>query len=203
MTLLAPDPTTEPLSDLTMFPPRASTAAAGAVTVPVEFFAALGTAIADANGSGASLSADVVRDAGYHAGQALYTRFAHWLATRGDGADVDPASLPDDEFGTRAGEFFGESGWGAFRMTPVSEAVMAIEAELWGEQDRGVGRLVSTGLLAGFFGRVADAPIAVLEVASEHPEACRFLLGSMDVLGYIHEAQERGVGWESAARSAV
>ena len=64
---------------------------------------------------------------------------------------------------------------------------------------------VGTGLLAGFFGRVADAPLSVLEVECRSAGAnrCRFLIGSVDVLQYVYEAMERGVHYEHAASSAA
>ena len=66
------------------------------------------------------------------------------------------------------------------------------------------GCLVSTGLFAGFFGRLADAPISVLEVDAAHqgPGRARFLLGSIDVMGYVWEAMERGIPYDRAAASA-
>ena len=170
------------------------------VAMPVEFFGALRTAVHDA--SSAAVLVDSVRDAGYHAGAALYDSFASWLAQRDE---TTPESLADERFGPLLSDFLLASGWGNIALTPLSDAVIALDADAWSEaQGDGGGCLVSTGLFAGFFGRLAEAPIAVLEVecrTSAEPR-CRFLLGSVDVLSYVHEAIGRGVSYETAASSA-
>jgi hypothetical protein len=63
---------------------------------------------------------------------------------------------------------------------------------------------VSTGLFAGFLGRLADAPLSVLEVdpGVDTPGRCRFLVGSVDVLGYVWDAMQRGIPYDRAAQSA-
>ena len=55
-------------------------------------------------------------------------------------------------------------------------------------------------MLAGFFGYVADVPLAVLEVEcrSTGSPRCRFLLGAADVMSHVYEDVERGVGYEEA-----
>ncbi|MEQ1692163.1 MAG: 4-vinyl reductase, partial [Gemmatimonas sp.] len=102
-------------------------------------------------------------------------------------------------------DFFSEFGWGQLQFTSLSDAVIAVDADDWGEAEgSGGGCHVSTGLFAGFFGRLANAPIAVLEVQcrAAGDQRCRFLLGSIDVLGYVHEAMGRGIPYERAAQSA-
>jgi len=170
------------------------------VALPVEFLSALQGAADDAR---AALSADAVRDAGYHAGVAMYDRFSTWLSYRGE---YGPESLDDARFTTLVSEFFAASGWGELSIVSLSDAVVAIDADRWGESDGSAGGcLVSTGLFSGFFGRLAEAPIAVLEVEcrSIGGTRCRFLLGSGDVLGYVHEAMARGIPYERAAASAA
>ncbi|MES2524328.1 MAG: V4R domain-containing protein [Gemmatimonadota bacterium] len=169
------------------------------VAMPVEFFAALQTAAHDTRNP---LAIDSVRDAGYRAGQALFEAFADWTLDRGE---PDPDALPHHRFVALASVFFAELGWGELTFTPVSDSVMALDSDAWSEADgSGSGCLVSTGLFAGFFGRLADAPIAVLEVECRDGgcDRCRFLLGSIDVMGYVHEAMERGIPYERAAASA-
>jgi len=169
------------------------------VAMPVEFFAALQGAANDAR---QPLAIDSVRDAGYRAGQALYEAFADWTLDRGE---AGPDSLAHHRFVVLASEFFAELGWGELAFTPLSDAVMALDADAWGEADGSAGGcIVSTGLFAGFFGRLADAPVAVLEVECRDAGAdrCRFLLGSLDVLGYVHEAMERGIPYDRVVASA-
>lgn len=169
------------------------------VAVPVDFFAALRRAVESPL---SSVTVDSVRDAGYYAGQALFDAFSAWLAERGE-TTVD--SLEDTRFTLLVADFFSEFGWGQMQFTTVSDAVIAIDSDDWGEAEGpGGGCHVSSGLFAGFFGRLAGAPIAVLEVEcrSAGDSRCRFLLGSIDVLGYVHEAMGRGIPYERAAASA-
>jgi hypothetical protein len=60
-------------------------------------------------------------------------------------------------------------------------------------------------LFAGFFGRVAGRPLAVLEVECRSMGAprCRFLLGAADVMGHIYDDVERGVAYEEAVASVA
>ena len=169
------------------------------VAVPVDFFTALRKAVASPV---SAVPLDAVRDAGYHAGQALYDAFSAWLAERGEAV---PESLDDAHFTALTGAFFAEFGWGQLQFTSLSDAVIAIDTVDWVESEGlGGGCHVSTGLFAGFFGRLANAPIAVLEVQcrASSDSRCRFLLGSLDVLGYVHEAMGRGIPYDRAAVSA-
>jgi len=173
------------------------------VAVPAAFFPALLGVSRNAPSPGAVES---LRDAGYQAGSALFDSFAEWLDERGERA---PAELSEHQCGALVSTFFAACGWGELELTGVSEAVMAIDAHDWCEADpEGARELpgchVSTGLLAGFFGRLADAPLAVLEVecGSCGQGHCRFLMASLDVLQYVHEAMGRGIPYDRAASSA-
>lgn len=172
------------------------------MSVPVEFFAGLRQSALAAHAPGAAFPVDAIRDAGYAAGQALFDHFGAWLAEQGE---LGPSDLADERFPWHLEAFFHAIGWGRVELTPVSEAVMALDATEWSEASSSAGGcLVSTGVFAGFFGRLANAPIAVLEVEAPalEPGRCRFLLGSVDVLGYVWEAMERGIPYERAAASA-
>ncbi|MEP6832679.1 MAG: 4-vinyl reductase [Gemmatimonas sp.] len=173
------------------------------VAVPAEFFSAL---LGAARVAPSAAAIETLRDAGYLAGSSLFDAFALWLEERGERA---PAELSENHFGPLVSAFFVASGWGEVDITQVSEAVMAIDAHEWCEGDVEGGRElpgchVSTGLFAGFFGRLADAPLAVLEVecVSSGQNRCRFLLASLDVLQYVHEAMGRGIPYDRAASSA-
>ena len=169
------------------------------VAVPVDFFTALRKAV---ESPASSVTVDSVRDAGYQAGQALFDDFTSWLTDRGE-ATLD--SLEDDRFTSLVSGFFEAVGWGTVHFTTLSDAVLALDTYDWAEAEGDGGNChVSTGLFAGFFGRLANAPIAVLEVQcrSADDARCRFLLGSIDVLGYVHEAIGRGIPYDRAAASA-
>lgn len=177
------------------------------VEVPVEFFPALR---ALGQGPLGAVAMPYLRDAGHAVGVGLYDRFAGWLAARGEAA---PEYLPASQLARLLAAFLAEAGWGVVGVEELADAVVAIDTTDWAEApaDEPVGTPtpapschVTTGVLAGLFGRIAGAPLAVLEVECRATGAarCRFLLGSMDVLGYVHEAMERGIPYERAATSA-
>jgi predicted hydrocarbon binding protein len=169
------------------------------VAVPLDFFGALRHAVESPT---SSLTVDAVRDAGYHAGQALFDAFTSWLGERGE---TTPESIAETRFPALASAFFEEYGWGQLHFTTLSDAVVAMDSYDWAEAEgHGSSCHVSTGMFAGFFGRVADAPMAVLEVEcrAAGEARCRFLLGSVDVLGYVHEAMGRGIPYDRAVLSA-
>ena len=58
---------------------------------------------------------------------------------------------------------------------------------------------------ADFFGRISDAPLAVLEVECRSMGAprCRFLLGNSDVLQYVFTEVEKGVAYDEAVATLV
>lgn len=177
------------------------------VSVPLEFFPAL-RALAEGEAGATAIAR--LRDGGYAAGVATFERFNAWLADRGEhGVD----ELADDRFARLGSAFFAESGWGSFTIQPLDDAVVAVDSEDWAEShqddpDQPAAATpschVTTGLLAGFLGCVADAPLAVLEVECRVAGAtrCRWLVGSIDVLTYVHEAMGRGIPYDRAAASA-
>ncbi|MDQ6611602.1 MAG: 4-vinyl reductase [Gemmatimonadota bacterium] len=174
------------------------------VAVPAEFFSAL---LGPSRGAPAADAIETLRDAGYLAGGAMFDAFAAWLDERGEHT---PATLGEDQFGPLVSAFFQSTGWGEMELTQVSESVLAIDAHGWCECEAGgerelPGCHVSTGMFAGFFGRLAESPLAVLEVecVSAGQPRCRFLLASLDVLQYVHEAMGRGIPYDRAASSAT
>ena len=75
----------------------------------------------------------------------------------------------------------------------------------WGEADPGSalghpGCHLSTGMLADFFGRIADHTLAVLEVECRSAGAprCRFLIGNAEVMEHVYDEMGRGVTYEDA-----
>jgi hypothetical protein len=169
------------------------------VTVPVAFFHGLSRSTKQGQ---PAIPVDAVRDAGYAAGQALFDHFTTWLANR---HEPGPGDLLDTRFPILLRAYFSEIGWGLVQLSSLGEAVLMLEATTWGEAgDDANGRPVSTGLFAGFFGRLANAPISVLDVTADTAAEgeCRFLLGSVDVLNHVREAMGRGIPYARAAASA-
>jgi predicted hydrocarbon binding protein len=125
---------------------------------------------------------------------------ASWLQEGGFAS-----ALALDAFRERAAQFFRESGWGEVSVAALEGVVAAIDAADWAEAEPGAalpypGCFYSAGLLADFFGRVADAPLAALEVEcrSSGSDRCRFLVGSESVLTALHEQMAAGVDCTAA-----
>ncbi len=151
---------------------------------------------------GSADSAAPLRSAGYAGGDELWSAFSGWTEAREGRA---PEDLDLTAFQSAASGFFREIGWGTVEIGTVRDSVVTIASADWweAEPERGApepGCHFTTGLLAHFFGRAADAALAVLEVECRSSGAprCRFLLGAPDVLGYVFDELERGESWEVA-----
>jgi hypothetical protein len=180
--------------------PALAPSALRTVSLPVAFLAALRRA-AHASADPA-MALDAVRDAGFAAGEALFAQFADWLIDQGEDTVDD---LADARFPLLFTAFFHHLGWGRLELAPLSDAVLAIDAYDWAEtSDAPGGCLLTTGMLSGFLGGLAGAPLAVLEVDAAATSAghSRFLVGSVDVLDYVWDAMARGIPYERAAFSA-
>jgi uncharacterized protein len=150
-------------------------------------------------------AAGYLQEAGYAGGQALFDAFGRWLASRGTGA---PESLSVDAFQREATEFFRQAGWGSLELGAIEDTVATLDSLDWGEADPNAGAElpschVSSGMFADFFGRLADAPLAVMEVEcrSRGDERCRFLLGSTDVMQRVYETMAGGEEYGDAVKS--
>lgn len=143
-------------------------------------------------------AAGYLQQAGYAGGDAVFDAFTRWLADQGEPA---PESLEVRTFATRASQFFTELGWGAITFTPGSP-VATIDSADWTEASGATGLEhpgchLGTGLMAAFFGRLADQPLAVMEVECRSAGAgrCRFLLGSADELQRVWAGMAAGTDY--------
>ena len=160
---------------------------------------ALRTALAaDLGGSGV---AAYLQEAGYATGVGHAATLREWLEERGDG---EFESLPLAQLDARLGEFFDELGWGRLTVATDAEAITVVDAEPWAEwTPRSPGEApnahFSTGMLAGFFGTLADHPLAVLEVDAPAGAArgCRFLVGSAAALEAVYRRLQEGERYEA------
>jgi len=154
--------------------------------------------------TGAS-AAGYLQEAGYAGGPALFEAFRRWLTARGRGA---PESLSVGAFQREATEFFRQAGWGSLELGAMDDAVATLDSNDWGEADPQVGAdlpscHVSAGMFADFFGRLADAPLAVMEVEcrSRGDGRCRFLLGSTDVMQRVYEGMAGGEEYSQVVKA--
>lgn len=147
-------------------------------------------------------AAAYLQEAGYAGGETLFASFRHWLRTRGLS---EPEDLGLEEFEEHASAYFRDAGWGSLRIGSLRDAVATLDSADWGEADPDAGLdhpgcHLSTGMFADFFGRIADAQIAVLEVEcrSMGDARCRFLLGNHGVMSTVYEQMGAGTGYEEA-----
>jgi len=152
-------------------------------------------------------SAGYLQEAGYAGGAAMFEAFRAWLVTRGAGG---PEDLSVGNFQTRATEFFRECGWGSLSVGVLHDTVATLDSADWGEATPGSaldhpGCHLSSGMFADFFGRLADAPLAVMEVEcrSAGSDRCRFLLGSAEVLQQVYDGMAGGSHYEDAVGAAA
>ena len=147
--------------------------------------------------------ATFLQEAGYAGGDAVFASFRAWLAARG----VAPVESLDIEASqAQATEYFRAMGWGSIAITPLHDVVAIIDSGDWAEADP-TAQLpypschYTTGLFADFFGRTAEAPLAVLEVEcqSSGSHRCRFLVGSAEVMGHLYERMAAGATYDEAA----
>ncbi|MHB1863924.1 MAG: V4R domain-containing protein [Gemmatimonadaceae bacterium] len=152
-------------------------------------------------------AANYLQEAGYAGGGALFSAFDDWSVRKGYGP---AASVPADDFERCASEFFRDLGWGSIALGTLHGAVGTLDSADWGEADPQAtmefpGCHLSTGMFADFFGRLADTPMAVMEVECRSMGAprCRFLLGSADALHHVYEEMSRGVAYEDAVTASM
>jgi predicted hydrocarbon binding protein len=170
------------------------------VALPRASLAALRAAlIRDTGGAFATF----LQESGYAGGDAVFSAFTGWLAARGV-ADVE--SLDVASYQLHATDFFRQMGWGSVAITPLHDVVAMVDSVDWAESDPASALPYpschyTTGLFADFFGRTADAPLAVLEVEcrSSGSHQCRFLVGSAEVMAHLYDRMAGGATYDEAA----
>ncbi|HTR77062.1 MAG TPA: V4R domain-containing protein [Gemmatimonadaceae bacterium] len=151
-------------------------------------------------------AASYLQDAGYAGAAPVYEAFARWLATRGY---ESPERVGAAAFGAEASAFFAEAGWGSLELGNLGHGVATLDSNDWAEADPAhalefPGCYYTAGVLSDFFSRLADGPVAVMEVEcrSMGTERCRFLVGGPDVMQRVYDDMGRGVGYQEAISGA-
>jgi len=147
-------------------------------------------------------AAAYLQEAGFAGGKGLYQAFIAWCQSR----DVpSPEGLSAQDFEARSAEFFRELGWGTMYVSRLGDAAVMLDSRDWAEADPASameypGCYLTSGLLAEFFGRIAGAPLAVMEVEcrSMGSSRCRFLLGSAETMQYVYDGMTTGIGYETS-----
>jgi predicted hydrocarbon binding protein len=143
-------------------------------------------------------AATLLQEAGIAGGPGFYEAFTRWLSNHGY---ETPEELAATEFADRATEFFREAGWGSITVGSL-DTVATIDSSDWAEGDPKFplefpGCYYSTGVFADFFGRLAGAPLAVMEVEcrSMGGDRCRFLVGSEETMQRVYDEMGKGVAY--------
>jgi predicted hydrocarbon binding protein len=154
--------------------------------------------------TGDTQAAVTLQEAGYAGGLALFESFKAWL---GEQTHIRVEDLDVDAFQHRASEYFAEHGWGTLHVGSLHDVVATLDSPDWGEVDVNLGAQqpachLTTGMFADLFGRLAGAPVAVLEVEcrSAGHDRCRFLVGSPDVMDAVYEEMGNGTDYEAAVK---
>ncbi len=146
--------------------------------------------------------AQALQEAGYAAGETTYAAFAKWLPAA---ASVDdPRDLAAPKMAEVLTQFFASLGWGGVSVTPLADAAFAVDSGDWAEaqpeaQLQYPGCYFTSGLLADFMSRIADATLAVMEVEcrSRGDGRCRWLVGSPDTLTALYEHMSQGADYQN------
>ena len=111
-------------------------------------------------------AAAYLQEAGYSGAGPVYTAFTHWLSAHGLGS---PDQIVASDFDAKASAFFADTGWGSLTLGSLGHGVATVDSTDWAEADPAhaldfPGCYYTTGVFADFFGRLADGPVAVMEV---------------------------------------
>ena len=135
-------------------------------------------------------AATYLQDAGYGGAGPVFEAFAQWLQSRGGPA---PEQLALDDFAAALGDFFAASGWGKLGFSVGEGGVASVESSDWAEANQADGTQLTcyftSGMLTDFFGRITDAPIAVMEIEcrSLGYERCKFLIATPEKLQKVYD----------------
>ena len=150
-------------------------------------------------------AAAYLQEAGYAGGETVFESFRSWLAIH---TEANPEELAIEHFEQMATEYFRDAGWGSLKVGSLNDAVATLDSSDWGEADPSSGLdhpgcHLTTGMFADFFGRIADTPLAVLEVEcrSMGSDRCRFLVGNAEVMEHVYDEMGRGVGYTEAVEA--
>lgn len=144
----------------------------------------------------------VLQDTGFAAGEDVYRAFCTWLPTAtgiGRPEDIDAGRL-----GSVLSRFFQSHGWGTIAIEPLGGGALAVDSADWSEAEPGSAAqpmcFLSSGMLAGFLGRLSGEPVGVMEVEcrSRNDPRCRFLSALPERLQAVYEAMTQGQSYADA-----
>ena len=162
------------------------------IAIPASAFATVRRALeAELGADGA---ADVLRQSGHAAGDAMASFF-----------DEDTADRGAADCWRRLAELLAARGWGSLEHSDPNPGIGALDSPDWAEADPAAGAarpscFFTTGLFANLLGRFAGDTVGVLEVEcrSRGDLRCRFLFGAPSALERIDDAVAAGRGADAA-----
>jgi predicted hydrocarbon binding protein len=148
-------------------------------------------------------TASYLQEAGFAGGEAVYQAYRGWLTGRF--GVQEPSGLDVRHLGETLSGFFRETGWGTLTVTPIAQAVIALDSPDWSEAESGAGAQypschLSSGMLADFLGRVSNTTLGVMEVecVTKGDSRCRFLAGAPESLQVLYERMAEGQTYQEA-----
>jgi predicted hydrocarbon binding protein len=148
------------------------------------------------------VGAQVLQEAGYAAGEGTCAAFVSWLPAHA-GVD-DPRELAAPRLADVLTRFCSSLGWGSVEVQLLGDAAFAVDSADWVEAQPGAGLqypgcYFTAGMLADFLSRLADAPLAVMEVEcrSRGEAHCRWLVGAPETLTELYEHLTHGADYLS------
>ncbi len=138
-------------------------------------------------------AATCLQEVGAASGADIYEAFQRWFPMH-TGLD-DPGELRADRFGEVLSAFFSELGWGGLQVARLGTGGLELTSTDWAEAAPTANAAyptcyLSAGMLADLLSRMADAPIAIMEVEcrSRRDPQCRFLAGAPETLEAAYDA---------------
>lgn len=141
---------------------------------------------------------NLLREVGFELGSAVDEAMRAHVAEANGGAEID--SLDPETFWRSAAGFFEGLGWGRVEHERLHPGVGALDLVDWLESSAGggpPGAHISTGIFTDLLGRLAGAPVVVMEVPSG-PGRTRLLFGSGETLGTVYQALSGGATLDDA-----
>ncbi|MDO8667302.1 MAG: hypothetical protein Q7J79_11855 [Gemmatimonadales bacterium] len=153
------------------------------------------------------VGAPALQEAGYAAGEGAYKAFAAWLPSVA-GVE-DPKELAAPRLAEVLSRFFSSLGWGTVEVNTQGDATFAVDSMNWPEAQPDAGLqypscYFTSGLLADFMTRIADAGLAVMEVEcrSRNDHRCRWLVGSPETLTSLYQHMAQGADYRTVLGTA-
>ena len=141
----------------------------------------------------------LLRTIGFELGGAVDQALRAHVSQASGGAAPD--ALDADQFWRSAGGFFQQLGWGKVEHSRPHAGVGALELSEWiesGSEGGPAGAHLSTGIFTDLLGRLAGAPVVVMEVPAAAAGTTRLLFGSGETLGALYQSLSGGASLDEA-----